>query len=393
MWAFHPRHPVFLALLLSIAATSVPAQEPADPIREQLARVLREHDAVAASTDALLSGELDAKVKAVGATGNVDALKKVAAEKATYVTAGVVPAWATAIPAVRNTMKSMAEADARLDAAYRAAELAYTRAMKFDQAEAIRAERLDAKHPPVPATPVVATPSNAGSVQESARVPNPATGPVDLMPLIHVEKDALGGRWSRTKNGLVCDNSENASLRIRHALPEEYDFIMEFTRNDGSRSVGQLCWGYGHRFRWALGSAGNTVCGIDRVNGTEASRGTASVAMGLENGRRYSSIVQVRKDRILCYLDDRLLASLKTDYSDLDFPCAIEPGTLGIITGASGGGSFTIHRLAITEITGDGRKPKLAPSRQPSSRTFTDTLAPKRKPKGPRVEPSQGGLR
>ncbi len=126
-------------LLLFLAAATVLAQE-TDPIREALTRAIQNHKAATVSAKAVVTGEIDARIKATAATGNLDAVLKLVAEKKAYDADGTLPAWLAAVPQLKNLPKSLAEADAQLRAAYKNAEIAYTKALELDKADAVRAE-------------------------------------------------------------------------------------------------------------------------------------------------------------------------------------------------------------------------------------------------------------
>ena len=132
-------HPAFFALLLSFATTLVLAQEP-DLIREQWTQALRDHEAVVANAKYIITYEFDTRIKAMPATGNPDAGQRLVAEKKAFEANGTLPAWMALVPAVKGYPETVAEAGARLEAACKKAEVAYTKALQFDKAEAARAE-------------------------------------------------------------------------------------------------------------------------------------------------------------------------------------------------------------------------------------------------------------
>lgn len=374
---FPMRHLVLsgLLLILALAPKSLPAQE-ADPIREALTRAIQDFRADRAYAKAVVMNEFDRRIKATAEAGNFDAAQKLVAEKKAFDTDGTLPGWTATIPAIMTLPKALAEVDTRLAAAYKAAEIAYTKARRLDEALAIRSE-LEKQFGMI--TP---KPPGTGNPQPVAGSPNFPAGTIDLMPFVDVEKDSVNGRWSRTLNGLTSDRGENTRLRIRYEPPQEYDFLMEFTRNEGDNSIAQLCWGFGHRFRWVLaGWERNDICGIDEVSHRPANDNATTVKLALENGRRYRSVVKVRKNEITCYLDDRRITTLRTDYKNLSYDApGVDEGVLGLLTWGS---TYTVHKLAVAEILGKGKRPAAVPSSAPSRRPSTAPLGTAQKPTAP----------
>jgi hypothetical protein len=92
----------------------------------------------------------------------------------------------------------------------------------------------------------------------------------------------------------------------------------------------------------------------------------------LQDGHRYTSVVQVRKDGVRTFLDGRLMVHWKTDFHDLadPYPSGRHPGQPGVVVYEC---RATIHRIAVVEVTGKGRiitasSPSTAPVVQPSGR-------------------------
>ena len=354
-----------LTLALLFSAALAQAQD-ADPIRQQLAAAIRDHAAIVANARYVITYELEARIKALPATATADVGPRLVAEKKAFEATGALPAWLAVLPPVKGYPETLAESDARLDAAYKNAEAAYTKTFKADLARAVRAERQQTRLPSVTIAVNVARPAATATPQPIAVAPRVPAGFVDLLPLIDVDRDSVNGSWTRVPAGLKGDRVDGSGLRIQYEPPEEYDFLMEFTRENGGDTIGQICWGYGHSFRWCLGGWGNSVAGIDDLEGRQALQNRTKVKMGIENGVRYQSVVKVRRNQVSCYLDDRLITTLETDYSDLSYKAWQDaPGILGIETWRS---TFTIHKLSVTEITGKGRKVKSGSTTNPFDR-------------------------
>jgi hypothetical protein len=178
---------------------------------------------------------------------------------------------------------------------------------------------------------------------------------VDLLPMIDPQRDTARGTWTMKDGVLISDGT--ATMRIPYEPPEEYDFRIEFTRLTGRDAVGQSLSTPSSTFTWLMASHGNRVCGFERINGQRANEvGNPThliVDKVLENGRRYTSIVRVRKDGVVAEVEGRVLATYKGDFFEMT------EGALGVGKGALGFGAWdsktAFHVVQVTEITGEGK--------------------------------------
>jgi len=202
----------------------------------------------------------------------------------------------------------------------------------------------------------------------SQLIPAPPTRParrqIDLLRMVDIGKDALAGRWQMDKAGLVSDGTGYARVRIPYYPPEEYDFVIEFTRVEGVDAVTQILARGRTGFSWNMGAHSNRMCGFELIGGRELRRSSLTVVAPamIENGRRYRSVVQVRKDGIAAYVNQRLIARYRTDYSDIAVnpAWAVGEGLLGVGTYRS---VTVFHVIQLIEIGGEG---KPLPGREPA---------------------------
>ncbi len=186
---------------------------------------------------------------------------------------------------------------------------------------------------------------------------------LDLLPVVKAEIErGTRNNW-KAENGVVSSNKERfLMMRTCYRPPEEYDYCIEFTRNEGVADVIQLLVHDAHRFNWQMGSWKNTRYGFATIRGEECDKNSTGVRVkqGLANGRRYTAVVKVRKGEISGWLDGQLISMYKTDYSE------ITPGSwnLGLDElGIGSNESATIfHRIEVTEITGRGEVARRVPS-------------------------------
>jgi hypothetical protein len=149
------------------------------------------------------------------------------------------------------------------------------------------------------------------------------TNKIDLLARADLDRDVMNGQCERTRAGItVTANNRHAQLTLRYIPPEEYDYIIEFTRVEGETSVGQICSANGRNFYFVMGTRDGRVFGIGRIRrmGARDDRNPTRVIMrrGLENGRRYRAVVSIRKGGVAITLDGRPLVQFATDFKDMD---------------------------------------------------------------------------
>ncbi|HSU66457.1 MAG TPA: hypothetical protein VLJ39_06280, partial [Tepidisphaeraceae bacterium] len=139
---------------------------------------------------------------------------------------------------------------------------------------------------------------------------------INLVPLIHPERDALSGTWKIEQSALIADgfavDRTGSRLRIPYEPPEEYDFHVVFT---GSRaltkpSFAQLLTHDGHDFGWFVRfktGSHNGFGWVDRKPVDDAPDSAPITAGDDGLGRQHDSLVQVRKNYVAGYLDGQLI--------------------------------------------------------------------------------------
>ena len=135
-----------------------------------------------------------------------------------------------------------------------------------------------------------------------AEWPNPR----DLLKFIDPRRDALVGKWEIADGGLVSEKNRAAQLTIPYEPPPDYDFRIEFTPEETGSGGGQQLTAAGHDFWWLffIGPV-NRVCGFDLVGGLPAQQNSTRTQVSPPvKGRRYVSLVEVRRGRVRAFLDD-----------------------------------------------------------------------------------------
>jgi serine/threonine protein kinase len=183
-------------------------------------------------------------------------------------------------------------------------------------------------------------------------------GFVSLMHLIDVQKDTVSGAWNFQDGKLVSNDAERAKIEIPYRPPAEYDFRIVFSRVDGIGDINQILTKAGRPFAWVMGGMGNTNSGFGSINGKWAPEppNPSLVKFGVDQGRTYVSVVEVRKDGLKSYINGALVCQWRTNYGDMD----LDPVWRVRDSSAIGLGTFTsptmFHRIEIREVSGQGKK-------------------------------------
>lgn len=180
---------------------------------------------------------------------------------------------------------------------------------------------------------------------------------VDLLRIIQVDRDAIAGEWSMKGDRLVLIGGDVVGrLQLPYKPPAEYDFIVEFTRDDREAAVAQICSSGNTSFIWSMGSYGNTIAALSNINddATNANPTTIKASKILQNKRKYRSIVQVRKDHVTTIVDGRKFVNYETDYSDLALDPVWNVALQRLGVGAHTDVSVIFHKIEVIEVSGKG---------------------------------------
>ncbi|MGD0092842.1 MAG: DUF2950 family protein, partial [Planctomycetota bacterium] len=219
--------------------------------------------------------------------------------------------------------------------------------------------------PPGTGAPAAVQPETANRKPESGSVDDPERWKhaINLLALVDPAKDAVKPLysektlWARNGAEFEVNHPKWSVLEIPCRPPAEYDYKLVFTRHEGVRDIAQVLCKAGRSFKWAMAwlldqEAPNQRFTFELVAGKVENPTTRKLKPGIENNRRYVSIVQVRNDGLKAYLDGTLISEWKTDYSDLSMwkgtPLKDET-LLGVTTF---GCAYTIHEAQLLEITG-----------------------------------------
>jgi hypothetical protein len=200
--------------------------------------------------------------------------------------------------------------------------------------------------PPAPApkasAPAAAPPPALDAAPAAARKDKV----VDLMPMIDPSIAAVAGSWRFENGDLVSNDGKPATLQIPYTPPAEYDVRIEFT---AASTVQVHLFKDPASFSWAMGNSHDA--GFEYVDGKHVWESPFKSSFRVTPGKRHTSVIRVRNNRVQGYIDGQLLVDAMTDYENFSKnPELSQPDNsrLGI-------GSYNLparfHKIEVVEIT------------------------------------------
>ncbi|MEZ6121731.1 MAG: hypothetical protein R3C49_00990 [Planctomycetaceae bacterium] len=142
-----------------------------------------------------------------------------------------------------------------------------------------------------------------------------------LIPVIDPAIQAVAGEWKQSEDSVSVAAANGARLALPVTPTGDYDLRVSFTRQSGQNSVGVIVVHGGRQVAVEVDAWGMNLSGLQNLSGrTIRDNETRRPDMRLENGRRYTLTVEVRRQRIRALLDDTEIAAHTTDGSDLSLP-------------------------------------------------------------------------
>lgn len=156
-----------------------------------------------------------------------------------------------------------------------------------------------------------------GSCVSNLAVAADSNGWIDLTKLIDPARDAVAGTWSRTSEGVKCDESPFARLEFPTAPPDEYDLTVVFSSEKIKGGVTIILVQHGHQFFFRLGTNKNTLAGIADVDGKNVPDNVTRSEFSIDANKRYRVQLQVRNSGIRVNVDYKTVVDYKTNGNDL----------------------------------------------------------------------------
>ena len=140
----------------------------------------------------------------------------------------------------------------------------------------------------------------------------------DLIGSIDTARQAVAGEWTKSARELSVKGAQGARLSLGTAPQGDYDLRATVTRKTGKDSVGLIVVHGGKQVVFEVDAWGTHLAGFQDVAGkTIRDNPTRRNEVQLENNRKYTITVEVRKNQIRGLLDDKEISRLTTDGSDL----------------------------------------------------------------------------
>lgn len=142
-----------------------------------------------------------------------------------------------------------------------------------------------------------------------------------LISTVDPAKQAVAGTWAKSGNELTVGAAQAACLALTTAPLGEYDLRTSFTRKSGQHSIGLVVVHGNQQVVFEVDAWGSHLAGFQDVGGKSIRENTTRRAdVRLENNRRYTITVEVRKGQLRGLLDDREIATLPMDGSTVAVP-------------------------------------------------------------------------
>jgi serine/threonine-protein kinase len=191
----------------------------------------------------------------------------------------------------------------------------------------------------------------------AVKPPEPAVwkNGIDLIPLIDLSRDVIRGNWKKDNGHIVADFGSNSVLRIPYEPPAEYDFRIVFVRERGKCAVAQFLQREGRGFFWEMGGWENSNAGFSQINEKGSKDNPTNCPFVPRDGVRYTSLIQVRRDRVTALLDDRKISEWLPSMGEISTDpnwCVDAPNLIGL------GNCDNLTRFEVVqvrEISGKGR--------------------------------------
>jgi putative intracellular protease/amidase len=175
-----------------------------------------------------------------------------------------------------------------------------------------------------------------------------------LASTVDPAKQAVAGAWSKSGNELSVRAAQGACLALTTAPQGEYDLRASFTRKSGQHSIGLVVVHGNQQVVFEVDAWGSHLAGFQDVGGKSIrDNATRRADVRLENNKRYTITVEVRKGQLRGLLENREIATLPMDGATIAVPDVWKfPGRdqLGLVAWES---DTSFHSVEVRSINRD----------------------------------------
>lgn len=219
-------------------------------------------------------------------------------------------------------------------------------------------------------------------------------GWIDLLSKTDVSQP-VAGTWTKSGNTLKASAANGARIVLNWQPTAEYDYEVSFTRHNGRDSIALIFVHGGRQACYEVDAWGQRLAGIQNINNQDVRQNpTRLTDQALQNGRKYTMRIAVRKEGLTAYLDDKQLVEYKTSGGDLS---VVEPWripdqkSLGLGVWNS---ETTFHSIRVKPVGNAPQVASTAPATPPRTTTTPRTTpAPQPMPATPNANPPANGQR
>lgn len=151
-----------------------------------------------------------------------------------------------------------------------------------------------------------------GAPPRTVAVKPPSPPPANLLEKADPATGTIHGTWRKDGGALHSASGGLAVLSLPVEPPEEYDVRVEFTPHGAEPDINVIGIWNQRPFQWYVGSQKSTWYGFGWIDGSTGFGHPSGVRQSglLETGRRHTTVLEVRRDRITGILDGRTLVVL-----------------------------------------------------------------------------------
>lgn len=198
---------------------------------------------------------------------------------------------------------------------------------------------------------------------------------ISLTTSVDPVRDGVAGTWKKSGDSLLVNAGQGTRLALPAAPDGEYDVRATFTRKTGQHSIGLIVVHAGRQVVFEVDAWGTHLAGFQDINGKSIrDNPTRKENVKLDNNKKYTIAVEVRKDQIRGLLDGQEISKYKTDGSDISLHevwAMPNPNQLGLVAWES---DTTFHSV---EVRTNSETPRAVTASSTTAKSATPNSANK----------------